>query len=410
MEIRMIFPKADIMDLDRLLNQLKESKSLPFFSPMVVNFCDSLGRALMQDPRSRTRQEVVALAFWLRKSNVLHLKNTYAQPPVGTVLIPRGTVFHISPANVDTIFLYSWVVSVLCGNKNIVRLSSRISPVTELIIEKFCEVINQNPEFDHLKTVTYFVTFGHEIEVLQKISSISDVRVVWGGDGTIANIRKSFLPARSIDIGFADRFSYGMLKSSTLVSLSNESLQDLVSSFYNDSYLFNQKACSSPRIIFWVGTKSDFDRASELFWNALLLFFKEKQPIVDPSTALFKIKNAYEWAIQGDGKVKVWGPELTTLDFNTMTSFQDAKNLNYGAGSFVNYQITDLNELPNIFGSKDQTIGYFGFEKTELNEFAVKINGQGIDRIVPMGQALAFGVIWDGFNFFETLSKKVVVL
>ena len=38
---------------------------------------------------------------------------------------PRGLVFHVPPANVDTIFVYSWALSALAGNSNVVRISSR---------------------------------------------------------------------------------------------------------------------------------------------------------------------------------------------------------------------------------------------------------------------------------------------
>ena len=43
----------------------------------------------------------------------------------------------------------------------------------------------------------------------------------------------------------------------------------------------------------------------------------------------------------------------------------------------------------------------------ELREFIGSLNGRGIDRIVPIGQALSFDVIWDGFDFFESFSKLV---
>ena len=40
-------------------------------------------------------------------------------------MFPRGLVFHVPPANVDTIFVYSWALSALAGNPNVVRISSR---------------------------------------------------------------------------------------------------------------------------------------------------------------------------------------------------------------------------------------------------------------------------------------------
>ena len=38
--------------------------------------------------------------------------------------------------------------------------------------------------------------------------SISDVRIIWGGDNTIDQIRKNKIPPRSFDLTFADRYSF----------------------------------------------------------------------------------------------------------------------------------------------------------------------------------------------------------
>src|SRR5229473_1854189 len=45
--------------------------------------------------------------------------------PGGVRRFPRGLVFHVPPANVDTIFVYSWALSALAGNRNVVRISPR---------------------------------------------------------------------------------------------------------------------------------------------------------------------------------------------------------------------------------------------------------------------------------------------
>jgi hypothetical protein len=35
--------------------------------------------------------------------------------------------------------------------------------------------------------------------------------------------------------------------------------------------------------------------------------------------------------------------------------------------------------------------------------------GEGIDRVVPLGRALEFNYVWDGYNLLDELSKKVQV-
>ena len=51
------------------------------------------------------------------------------------LVFPRGNVFHLPPANVDTIFVYSWAISALAGNHNVVRISSRSAGAAEVILE-----------------------------------------------------------------------------------------------------------------------------------------------------------------------------------------------------------------------------------------------------------------------------------
>jgi hypothetical protein len=62
--------------------------------------------------------------------------------------------------------------------------------------------------------------------------------------------------------------------------------------------------------------------------------------------------------------------------------------------------------LPFIKRS-DQTVGHFGLKEDQLREFVTSLNGRGVDRIVPIGEALNFDVIWDGFDLFESFSKLV---
>ena len=37
----------------------------------------------------------------------------------------RGLLFHVAPSNVPTMFVYTYVIAILAGNANIIRLSTR---------------------------------------------------------------------------------------------------------------------------------------------------------------------------------------------------------------------------------------------------------------------------------------------
>ena len=87
----------------------------------------------------------------------------------------------------------------------------------------------------------------------KKISSICNARLIWGGDETIKNIRMFKLQQRSIDIAFADRYSFCAIDTKKFLKLNNYETILLTNKFYNDTYLVDQNACSSPHLMVWLG-------------------------------------------------------------------------------------------------------------------------------------------------------------
>ena len=98
------------------------------------------------------------------------------------------------------------------------------------------------------------VRYGHESQANDYFSSICQARVIWGGDETIYRLKQSKAPARSIDVTFADRYSFAAINADKLVSEQN--MERLAENFYNDTYLFDQNACSAPHLVVWLGSKA----------------------------------------------------------------------------------------------------------------------------------------------------------
>ena len=71
------------------------------------------------------------------------------------------------------------------------------------------------------------------------------------------------------------------------------------------------------------------------------------------------------------------------------------------------YFINDLKILDKFHYSKIQTLTYFGFKKNELEKFIYLNKPNGIDRIVPIGRALEFNEVWDGYDLVRNLSKLI---
>jgi len=80
-----------------------------------------------------------------------------------------------------------------------------------------------------------------------------------------------------------------------------------------------------------------------------------------------------------------------------------------GGGYFYVKHIESARELSGLHNPKVQTVCYFGLSNDDLGLLIDLSNGEGIDRIVPLGQALNFNYIWDGYNLFDELSKKVFI-
>ena len=56
-----------------------------------------------------------------------------------------------------------------------------------------------------------FVKFPPIKEITDAFSALCNVRVIWGGDMTVAELRQSKIPARTTEITFADRHSIAII-------------------------------------------------------------------------------------------------------------------------------------------------------------------------------------------------------
>lgn len=388
----------------RALEQvLSEVQTSDFFGEKELEFCEALSRELMKTPGVRAYPELVALAFWLRKGELLKLKMSQQG-----VRKARGLAFHIPPANVDTIFLYSWIVSVLCGNSNVVRVSNRAGRATSLILSCLSSVFTKG--FEHIAKNNLFIRYSHDEETLMALSRLCDLRIVWGGDSTVKSVRKVPVSPRALDIGFADRFSVALINAEAVLKCSEEDLQNLCMHFYNDAYLFNQKACSSPRIIFWVGQNEKIQSAKERFFSGLNAMIIEKKFFIDEPMAMYKLKSAYRGAIDNNVlKTTVESLSLIHHDLRDLKSIAAARSFDFGGGSFCSIDLSEAEELKDVFSKKDQTLSYYGFSKDEMLRLAQNIRSLGIDRIVPIGLALKFNTVWDGLDLIQTFSREIYV-
>jgi hypothetical protein len=78
-------------------------------------------------------------------------------------------------------------------------------------------------------------------------------------------------------------------------------------------------------------------------------------------------------------------------------------------GTFSQRGISSLQELVEVLNPRVQTISYFGYSRPEFEHEDVKMIFHSVDRVVPFGQALTFGLVWDGYDLIRTLTRRVVI-
>jgi len=375
---------------------------LEIFSTTTIDFWAQVSACLLADKRSMRFPDVVTFAFYCRRANLLNLKKSYTG---GGIRIGRGVVFHIAPSNVPVNFAYSLLAGMLAGNANIIRVSTKFFEQVEIICNAMQSIIEQDI-FAELRHRLHVVRYNRDSGVNEKLSALADVRIIWGGDSTIAEVRKAPLPPKSYDITFSDRYSCALICADAILALPD--LTGLTKSFYNDTYLFDQNACSAPRLVIWQGDVNKVAIAKERFWSALkklLVDYKIEPIIAIDKLATFCLHSGDSAGIHlvSAGTNKLWRIEVQRL-----SGGMDAHRCS--AGYFLECTIDDLEEIAVAVNRKYQTLAYFGFTIAHLKEWFLQARLLGIDRVVPIGKTTDFNLIWDGHDLIRGLSRECIIV
>lgn len=388
-----------------LLQDMKYVPPLEPFSDTVISFLGELSRELITDKAAKEYADVVTLGFWLRKSSINGLKKRYQYRENKNIHIGRGMAFHIAPSNVPVNFAYSLFAGLLMGNANVIRVPSKEFPQVTLIARLINKVLER---YLNLRPYIVLVRYDRNFEVNALLSSMCDMRIIWGGDATIGEIRSVKLPPRATEISFADRYSLAVIDSDFYLECKDK--KKIAIDFYNETYLSDQNACTSPRVIVWHGSKRD--EAKQEFWCNLHTIVQEKYQLearqsVDKLATACRVAAASETG--GIGSVHVVPHEdnlIMRLRVDKLIS--DLMEYRGNSGYFYEYDCLDLKELRNFCNNiKCQTLGYIGY--VEDFESLLHSGIKGLDRVVPIGHMMDFDLIWDGYDLYDSMTRAVAV-
>lgn len=380
-----------------LLIEMANLKPLQPFSEVVISFLDDLSKKLLR--ANRGFSDVATFGFWCRKAHLLSYKNAYVECDRR---LGRGVVFHSTPSNVAVNFAFSFAAGLLAGNGNIVRLPAKDFEQVDIICSEIEELLEG--QYQELKPYICMLKFPFDEKLLKCISNICDCRVIWGGDETIFRIRAAaMLPPRANEITFADRYSLLVVNSEGYLRLENK--ERIAEEFYNDTYLSDQNACTSPRVIIWQGEM--IEEAKRVFWqhvqNVIDKYDLKAVQAVGKLHALYKVA-VFENVKQSETKDN----KVTRLMVENLS--ENLMDYKYNSGFFYEYDMKEFEELRPLLGNKCQTISYLGADEEVLRKEILKVQPRGVDRIVPLGKTMEFSLVWDGYDLIRTMSREITGL
>jgi len=422
------------------------------FEPMVLDCLGEISAAILKSPVGRQFPDLTAFAFYIRKANLQKLAAVLTSDEIR---LGRGLCFHIAPANIPINFAFTWVFSLLAGNANVVRLPSKDFPQVDALLS----IINVTLEkYPTLKERNAFVKYPRtDNETTAAYCQMADCRMIWGGDRTIAAIKALPTKPRCVDITFADRYSVALINAEAILKADDDQIARLAQDFYNDTYLMDQNACSSPQVILWevgklgsgevekLGSSSEalakeesgvVEKAKERFWDAVYEL-AEKKYVLQDAVAVDKYTLFCEEAVSNPAIKSVVrngnllyrvelgslvekprntlntrkcadGKEEADISCDLCVSRFDLTAHRGKAGFFFEHVLKDREEFFSVVTEKFQTITQFGVDAVQLAQQIAAAHLRGIDRIVPIGKAMDIGVFWDGHDLIRELSRVVI--
>ena len=371
------------------------------YSSEAIEFLSALSSRIFQSPALREFPDLAAFAYWCRRANLVRLSQSF---DVSYQRIGRGLVLHIAPGNVPVNFAFSLAFGLLAGNGNIVRISA-INPQTEIICDEISNLLT-NALYSRMEGMIRIIRYPRNDAITSKLSMICHARVLWGGDKTVSHLRSIPTSPRCVDVCFPNRYSLCILGANSILNINEKSLSTLVRGFYNDAFLLDQNACSSPRLVLWQGDEDEVAQAMNRFWQAMESFLQMK-PTPPSIQAVEKFSQACLSAIFiKNSKALVRHQNLIHRIYldNVPCNIRSYPGR---YGFFYEAIDTKLINLKSIIDEHYQTVSFFGTEKEDIVNLVYEYGLTGIDRIVPVGKALDMGAVWDGYDMIGMLSRII---
>lgn len=386
------------LDVPIMLDNFMSPKRRMVGDALVIDFLSDVSREILRSKECREYPDVITFGYFCRKGSIRKVLKV-SQSEFNRY--GWGFAMHIAPSNVPINFAFSFVFGLLSGNNNLVRLPSNTWPQVELLVSIF-EVVVKSLKYNVLKKNNAFIRTERDSPKLQEIIANCDALIVWGGDTTVSTFRQLDKKPRCVELYFPDRKSSLIINAEIINSSNEDDLNKLALDFFNDTYIVDNNACSSPRRILWVGDNNTIFSARDKFWLAVNQVIEYKDYELDVIAKLDKYLD-----IMKSVEIKKSAISVKKISENIWLTNRDEEVVIGRLGRFSESEFSKLSHALKALNNDEQTLTYTGFEKGYIKKTVME-SGVLLDRIVPIGSALDIGFIWDGIDVLQRLSRIVV--
>ena len=306
---------------------------------------------------------------------------------------PRGIVAQWIAGNIPTLAIFSFVLSALVKNANLVRVPKE----SLAVVERMLRVLEDTSTGalsgkDFLRAASFFYFPGEDRALHAALSLRADARVVWGGQATLATVLALPRHEHTEDIVFGPKFSLGFVDAG---ARDRVVAGDAVTrSIVRDVMLFDQTACSSPHILYVEGSLADARR----FGHALADEFAKqtartpKRSIAEgTAAAILRLRTDYGLHAERDVIAS------TSTDWTVLVD-ADGAVLSEGVQSrtiFVR-AVPTVEAAATVLNPQVQTVGLLVDDPQAAETVAGICALKGISRIVRFGLMNVYDQPWDG--------------
>ena len=375
------------------------------FNETRIEFLAGISRRLLADSVAKLLPDVATFAFWCRRAHLMQMRLSYTKTKEVRLRMGLGLTFHICPANVPVNFAFSMAFGLLSGNTCVLRLPSKASASADVLVKAISSQLEQ-PQFHQLRDELCLIRYERDDEISRFWMSVSDGRIVWGGDETVAHMRAFPSKSRSREVAFADRYSLCALEPKSILQMEEQALNKFCRDLFNDIYLMDQAACSSPQLIAWIGEKKYVQSAQSRLWPVVVKI-AETIYSLQAVHVMDKFVQSFRTAVSGKNveSIERSGNVLYRLALSALDQYQDKCRGYFGTVHEV--VLPNLDALAPIVNERYQTLTNQGIKNSEVRDWIVRNQLRGIDRVVPVGHALDMDIVWDGYDMVNSLSRII---